>query len=377
MSYATMLHPQLIGIVGLLAIVACWSLAFALFRVGVSGSTARKVSALLVIEGFVLVTAGFPELASGLSIDFWKDYYAAHPSVRVLSGIVHHLSDAAIIALYPPFLALALDTRLARPFAGGVIRWIFTAAVFSLAIAVITLRSPPLIMAFYATITAVFLYALVVSVHAWQTADRGLTRERAGIFALAFGIRDLLWGVSYGIAAWVVWTGTDPWVMTDIRAFGKLIYGLGTLLAVPLIAYGVLRTHLFDIDLKVRWTIKQSTLAALVVACVFLLSEAADRFLSAELGSVAGLLAAAVVVFFLAPLQRFADSIAGSAMPNTQNTPEYAMFRKMQVYEEAVLDAQRDGGISDKERALLIRLRDSLGITESDASSIEDGTESA
>jgi hypothetical protein len=43
----------------------------------------------------------------------------------------------------------------------------------------------------------------------------------------------------------------------------------------------------------------------------------------------------------------------------------------MQVYEEAVAEALHEGGISTKERALLERLRDSLGISEVDAESIE------
>jgi hypothetical protein len=58
-------------------------------------------------------------------------------------------------------------------------------------------------------------------------------------------------------------------------------------------------------------------------------------------------------------------------MPNTQETPEYIAFRKMQVYEAALTEARQEGGISKKERALLIRLRDSLGISESDAAAIE------
>jgi hypothetical protein len=58
-------------------------------------------------------------------------------------------------------------------------------------------------------------------------------------------------------------------------------------------------------------------------------------------------------------------------MPNTENTPEYAAFRKMQVYEEAVSEARFEDGISERERALLVRLRDSLGISESDADAIE------
>ncbi len=112
-------------------------------------------------------------------------------------------------------------------------------------------------------------------------------------------------------------------------------------------------------------------MATVVVTSIFLLSEGADRLLSAELGNFAGLLAAAVVVFFLAPLQRFAESVASVAMPNTKNTPEYTTFRKMQVYEEAVSEAHNEGGISEKERALLVRLRDSLGISETDADAIE------
>jgi hypothetical protein len=143
------------------------------------------------------------------------------------------------------------------------------------------------------------------------------------------------------------------------------------LLAVPLIAYGILRAHLFDIDLCIRWTIKQSTLAGLIVAIIFLISEGASTFLSAELGNVTGLLAAAVVIFFLTPRQRFAERVAASAMPNTENTPKYLAFRKMQVYEASLTDALYEGGISSRERALLARLHESLGITAADAEAIE------
>ncbi len=58
-------------------------------------------------------------------------------------------------------------------------------------------------------------------------------------------------------------------------------------------------------------------------------------------------------------------------MPNTQNTPEYAAHRKMQVYEAAVAEALPDGNISDRERALLNSLRESLGISTVDATALE------
>lgn len=55
---------------------------------------------------------------------------------------------------------------------------------------------------------------------------------------------------------------------------------------------------------------KEIDSAALVVAIVYFLSEGASRLLSSELGNFVGLFAAALVVFFLAPLQRFAERVS-------------------------------------------------------------------
>ena len=76
-------------------------------------------------------------------------------------------------------------------------------------------------------------------------------------------------------------------------------------------------------------------------------------------------------MFFLALLRRFADRIAGAAMPNAENTPEYLAFRKMQVDEAALIEALPDGQVSERERVLLNRLRESLGISTADAEAIE------
>jgi hypothetical protein len=285
--------------------------------------------------------------------------------------IVHTIGDCAMLALYPPFLAAALQTKLTRPFAGkrmriglGIVSVVF---VFAVQLSPLDVGA----MLLYLMLSTLFGFALVAAIHAWRVAAPGIARTRAGIFALAFGIRDICWGAIYIMGMTQIVAGTYLDETIEPSAYWNIVYAGGTFLAVPLIAYGILRAHLFDIDLRLRWTIKQSTLATIFVTLIFLISEGADRFLSAELGNFAGLLAAAVVVFFLAPLQRFAEGVASVAMPNTKNTPEYTSFRKMQVYEEAVSEAHYEGGISEKERALLVRLRDSLGISETDADAIE------
>lgn len=355
--------------IGLLAVVAfamCLALSVVIFRTGMPGSSARRLSLLLVVEGVTLISTGYIDLFLGPEIRNLSFY----PSWLKAEEIVHTLGDCTMLALYPPFLASALHTPLTRIFNRKGIRagiWV-AATVLFFAVFLTPLEYGAATL--YLALVVLFAYALIASGHAWYISG-GAARSRARAFTMAFGFRDICWSYAYGAAIYMIWSGSYAVVDTGASGLPYLFYALGTLMAVPLITYGILRTQLFDIDLRIRWTIKQSTLAAAVVAIIFVLTEAADRFLSAELGGFAGLLAAALVVFFLAPLQRFAERVASATMPGTKQTPEYIAFRKMQVYEAAFLEAEQEGGVSEKERALLNRLRESLGITESDAEAIE------
>ena len=361
-------HP--LAILALTTVLLCWGLSALLFRTGMPGSVGRRLAVLLFLEGLTLGS-------SGAGVQYWfvspEAVFAQHPWLSWLLGGVHFFGDTAMLALYPPFLAMALRTKLVRPFANPRVQGLLAVAAATLF--ALTLFAPPRFgeAVLYVAMASLFLFALVASINAWYLSA-GLARTRARIFAFAFGFRDICWTFVYAAALVPIWfiglvtpqmSGTPFW---DLHS---LVYICGTLVAVPLIAYGILRTQLFDIDLRIRWTIKQTTVAAALLTVVFLVSEGASAFLSAELGNVAGLLAAAVVMFFLAPLQRFAERVASTAMPNTENTPEYAAFRKMQVYETSVAEARGGGGISAKERSLLNTLRESLGISEYDAAAIE------
>lgn len=364
-----------VGALGLVAVALCWGLAVVLFRVGAPGTVARRLAWLLVIEGITLLTGGFVfmVLAGAEISDQW---YNDHVPVAVQIGnfVLHHLGDAGMIALYPAFLAAALRTRLTRPLGRKSLR--ITIAVVALLMAagtVLTRAAWNSLLGsavLYAAVMALFLYALVVSIHAWWVAEPGMERTRARVFALAFGIRDICWGASYAAAFWVIQSGASL-EESAIPLMGKVVYALGTLLAVPLIAYGILKAKMFDIDLKIRWTLKQSTFAAAVVAITFVISEGVEAAVSAELGDMWGLVAAAVAVVFLKPLQAFAEKVVGLLMPNTRNTPEYQYAHKRRVYEEALIEALDENGVSPKERALLERLRDSLEIPAADAAAME------
>jgi hypothetical protein len=289
--------------------------------------------------------------------------------------LLHQVGDVALIAFYPPFLARALPATWARPFGTVPVR--IGLVIFGIALWEFTsfggdpqgffVRRSVL----YLFMCLTFLFALGVSLQAWRSATTDSQRRRARAFAIGFGIRDVCWCGVYGSLSYLAWTMTTPQA-AGLEPNWGLVYPLGTLLEVPLIAYGILSTQLFDIDLRVKWTIRQSTLAAIVIATVYFTSETADRLLSNQLGAWPALFAAALIVYFLAPLQRIAERIANGAMPETVSTPEYLAYRKMQVYESALTEALGGDGISDKERKILTRLRDSLGVSADDARAMED-----
>jgi hypothetical protein len=360
-----MIQLNYVAVLALIAVTMCWSLAVVLYRVGTAGSAPRKLALLLLVEGVTMISTGY--IDSALAPEITES--AGYATWLMFESIVHTAGDGLMLVLYPPFLAAALRTKMTRPFEGRTafigLASVATASSLLVFFAPTAYGPVPL----YLLLCVLFGYALFASIQAWRNAV-GAARSRARSFAIAFGIRDVFWFIAYGWAILMIHQGTYSVVEIEVTSAGYVMYALGTLLAVPLIAYGILRTQLFDIDLKIQWTIKQSTLAAIFVVVVYLVSEGADRFLSEELGNWAGLLASALVVFFLTPLQRFAESVASAAMPNTENTPEYATYRKMQVYESSFADALL-GGISDKERALLDTLRETLGISSADAAMLE------
>lgn len=142
---------------------------------------------------------------------------------------------------------------------------------------------------------------------------------------------------------------------------GILFDGLFCLVPIGFFAYGVTRYNLFDIDLKVKWTIKQSTLAAAFVGVFF----------AGSLGPVMGLGKAGLLVFAIAPLQRVAERVADAALPGVRGSPEYDTFRKLEIDRAALESAAEDGETTPKERAVLATLRKQLSVGAEDASTLE------
>jgi hypothetical protein len=149
-------------------------------------------------------------------------------------------------------------------------------------------------------------------------------------------------------------------------------YGVARVLVVLVVAYGIVRYQLMGIDVKVRWTIKQSTVAAAFVGVFFVTSEGAQSFFAESTNSsMMGILAAGALVFAIAPLQRAAERVASAAVPGAKAPGELARSERLDLYREQLRAAWADGNLSADERRLLEVTRERLGIAAEDALRLE------
>lgn len=137
------------------------------------------------------------------------------------------------------------------------------------------------------------------------------------------------------------------------------LMGIARIVGVSLLAYAIVQHQIFDIQVKVKWTIKQSTVAAIFIAVFFIAGEsAAALFGGAANNQYVGIAAAGILIFFLAPIQRLAQRLSDRAVPGAGMDGTQAE----RTYRHALDVAWRDGTIRPEERRFLRELRATLGL---------------
>lgn len=216
---------------------------------------------------------------------------------------------------------------------------------------------------------AVLLFALAVSIHGTWVAHEKQLRQRMFAYTAAFGTRDvfqILIILSFGDLAIIPSQVADStaWVYASVVGFPLMIF-----VYVPLLAYGILKTHLLDLQVKV--TIRRGTLGGIFLAVFFIFSQVGQNLINATFGMVTGGLAAGLLLFAIAPLQRLAERVANMAMPGVKTIPEMEVPERVNLYKEQLERAWSDGSLSKKERLMLDNLRERLGITRESALHLE------
>lgn len=137
------------------------------------------------------------------------------------------------------------------------------------------------------------------------------------------------------------------------------------------VTYGLLRTRVFGLDLSVRWTVSRGTIAASFLAAFFVAAQLAESFLQTRYDWVAGSVAAGLLLFALAPLQRAAERVAERAVPNTKPVASMSDAERDAFYRDLLKAAWADGNLSREERRVLETARERLGIPPERAHALE------
>lgn len=353
----------------MLALVTAWSAAAILLRTAPDRSLNRRLALVLFLEGLWL-GGGFLYVVDDRTVVVWL-------SVMALTAL------AAVPFQYLSFLGVALSTRLVRPFRSRIAfvvlalvsigaglwvilePWTFMGELYSPEWATWNFQFRPPGARLVQIHGLASLFGLAVTLTAYfQAAPDSAARSRAKWFMIAFGVRDL-----FNAAAWLSYPVLRPvpfwgdWVANQGGALINIAY-------VALLAYAVLHVQLFDIDLKIKFALRQGTVGAVIAAGFFTGSELLEAVIPVE-GTILGIVLAGGIVTLLRPLQRLAEGFANRVMPGVHATPAYVEGRKHEVYRATVEGTLEDGAITERERAILERLRRNLGISIEEAETLE------
>lgn len=205
---------------------------------------------------------------------------------------------------------------------------------------------------------------ILAALSTWIRSARGSEeRRRARLYTMAFAFQDLPIVI---YAFW--WTNLADSPLKV--AVGFTVYS-AMFLFPPLLTYALLRGQLFDIDIKLKLTLRRGVVVSAFVVVFLLVSQIVENIVDARLGYVAGGAATTLLLLALSPLQRAADRLSNAAMPAVQDNEVYRSYRKLEVYREAFEAFALDGQVSDRERSALERLRTKLGLTTGLVSKLE------
>ncbi len=184
----------------------------------------------------------------------------------------------------------------------------------------------------------------------WFWAHRDISASAAPVAILPI--------VTGGAAYYTLWAipvlGSEVFFLTQ---FGLL--SLWSLVTPAIIAFSIIRYRFFDIELKAKFAITQSTLAGLFATIFLIGSEVLEELLNVET-TAASIVAAVAIALALRPLHVVATRFANRLLPGVDDNSIYRAQRAEELYAAAYESAIQDGAITEREARLLTQLRRQL-----------------
>lgn len=259
----------------------------------------------------------------------------------VLLAWAFALRPAAGRAASPRDTALAFGLVLYPAYFAGFV-------VATTPVAVSTTRATALLV----LSAALAVLGLAAIAFAWLLAGRVSAPRTGRDFAF------VVLGTAFAAQSSVAF-GLDP---------GTVGFGIVRIAAFGCLAYAVLRADLLGVPIP-RLAERKGAIATVTLVGFFAVAQVAQEFLSGTMGVVLGGVAAGVLLFAAAPLQRAAERLASGerALAPTARPASWPDDHARQSYRLAVKAALADGSITRDEDVHLADLAQHLGIGAGDA----------
>ena len=365
---------HLIAIPGILALAFAWSLAIIVLLTGPGLRRDRLLALLLFVEGGAWGSgAGFLYLMESPSAA-WAFQAIFVGMLLALPGSALAFAGTLPSSLMAPLRSRVGLTALALATVGLELTYLsepirFVGRIVPAWYATWDADLPAITVDFFNIAGLAGIVSLLGSLTAWaQSAHGSWARRQARAFAIAFGVHDV--GLFFALVLPGHFLPPPPSGHSS-DLFVILGSTCTSVIFVLLLAYGILKVQLFDIDLRIKRGIRRSTIAAVFVVAFLVVEQFVQNYFSGRFGLLFGAVAAGLMLFGLDHIRHFARTVANGAMPAVSATPEYVAYRKLEVYRAAYEGLYADATLSEKERATLDRLRVKLGIQLGDAQAIE------
>lgn len=193
-----------------------------------------------------------------------------------------------------------------------------------------------------------------------ESAAGTIARRQAVSYAVAFIWFDAMQLLAFGVLEFAFHTRPPQLILYTIAAAWLLPLALLGLLL--LLAYGMLRFQLFDIDLRIKVGLRRSFVVAPIALAFFIASETLEGLLPFD-SYWAGIGAAGLITVAIVPLQKGAHRLADRVMPGVEDTKQYRDRRADDIYRMALDSVLEDGTVGAREEVMLERLGKRLGLS--------------
>lgn len=140
------------------------------------------------------------------------------------------------------------------------------------------------------------------------------------------------------------------------------------------IAYGIVKEHLFDIDIIVRKSVLYGMMTSILTVVFFVVQELMEDLVSTMVFAgmhLSNVVSAGFVVLLSVPARSLSQNLTDKLLPTNGHSPSTNQKDQVDLYRTELAIAWDDGGITKKERRMLEALRTSLDISEEDYERIE------